>query len=419
MLKAKGLLNYLTSDKVDYEKAYQHIVKFALASDARAIKDFFEKCRLLKLNVMEMVYHTIVDLLKKGRDDLVSGLFSLSGEGDFLYGVYGIGQAFSHFKAFNAALGARLLGVSIYHCNNAFNSRNGGSLADIGFLSQNAFLLEGALWPSPKRFPEPLLEILSRNAFRDSPYTCVTVCDSKYFRHYAHGFVEGLRGACGRVSVFLLLVNPDEGIIADACGFDGATVAATRYNGTWIAEFSASARFILASGILDEIGGPALFLDIDSHFPKGSAEAFSIVAGKPLSVCDTGELFPFLRISAALLGLRPAPGTYEFLKALKDFLLEDMTREGPLWGMDQAALYRAVCLGKENGWGMSDINKDIEGLGRAPGMFVKPAGEVIPLEERRAIRTNSFYGLAGIESDGRLLFEPVGEMKAPGSKSAF
>jgi hypothetical protein len=56
---------------------------------------------------------------------------------------------------------------------------------------------------------------------------------------------------------------------------------------------------------------------------------------------------------------------------------------------------------------MSDVNKDIEGLGRAPDMFVKPAGEVIPLGERVAIRTNSFYKISGISAEGRFSWEPV------------
>jgi hypothetical protein len=328
MLKAKGLLNYLAGGKADMEKAVRDTTKFAASSDARAVADFFAKCHSLDVNAMGLAYFTVTNLLKEGRDDLVHGLFSLSGAGDPIYGVYVVGEALSHFNRFEAAQGARLLGAGIFHCHATLARRGGGSMADIGFLSQNAFLLEGALWPSPKRFPAPPLEILSRDAFGDSPYTCVTICDKRYFSHYARNFVEGLRRACGRVNVFLLLVNPDEEAIAEASGFDGATVAATRYDGPWIFEFCVSARFMLAEEILNEIGGPAIFLDVDSDFPKESAEALSIVAGKNLSVCDNGSLFPLLRISGALLGLRQAPDTYEFLSAMKDFLLEDMAREG-------------------------------------------------------------------------------------------
>jgi hypothetical protein len=71
------------------------------------------------------------------------------------------------------------------------------------------------------------------------------------------------------------------------------------------------------------------------------------------------------------------------------------------------ALYRAVCLGREKGWDMSEINKDIAGIGRAPGMFIKPAGEVIPLTERVAIRTNAFYKISGISPEGRFSWDPV------------
>ena len=407
MLKAKGLLNYLTSDRANFGKSVRDATKFAASADARAVTGLFAKCHSLGVNAMDLAYFTVADLLKAGRDDVVQGLFQASGEGDPIWGVYTAGQAFSCFKRFEIAQGASLLGTALLRCHATLARRDGGSMADMGFLSQNAFLLESVLWPQAKRFPAPRLEILRGGAFSGSPYTCVTICDNRYFNHYARSFVDGLRRACGDISAFLLLVDPDDETIASASEFDGVTVAATRYGGPWMFEFCTSARFMLAGEILDVIGGPAVFLDVDSDFPAKSVEALSIVAGRDLSVCDNGSLFPLLRISAAVLGLRPAPDTYAFLGALREFLLEDMAREGPLWGLDQMALYRAVCLGRERGWGMSDINSDIAGIGRAPDMFIKPAGDVIPLDERRAIRTNAFYKFSGYSPDGRMTWAPA------------
>ncbi|MDR0647813.1 MAG: hypothetical protein LBF92_00550 [Synergistaceae bacterium] len=407
MLKAKGLLNYLTSDRADFGKSVRDAAKFAASADARAVTDFFAKCYSLGINAMELAYFTVADLLKAGRDDVVQGLFQASGEGDPIWGVYTAGEALSCFKRFEIVPGARLLGLAIPRCRATLARRGGGRMADMGFLIQNAFLLESVLWPQAKRFPAPRLEILRRGAFSGSPYTCVTICDKRYFSHYARSFIDGLRRACGNISVFLLLVDPDDETIVSASEFDGVTVAATRYGGPWTFEFCVSVRFMLAGEILDGIGGPAVFLDVDSDFREGSAEALSIVARKPLSVCDNGSLFPLLRICGGMLGLRPAPDTYAFLGAAREFLLEDMAREGPLWGLDQMALYRAVCLGREKGWDISDINADIAGIGRAPDMFIKPAGEVIPLDERRAIRTNAFYEFSGFSPDGRMTWAPA------------
>jgi hypothetical protein len=407
MLKAKGLLNFMSQNQGDPEKARPKILKMARASEPGAIKDFFEKCHSAGFRSMELAYHTILALLREERDDIVRGLFSASSERDFLYGVYGIGQALSDFKNFSLEPAERSLRIGIYHCVDALGSSRTETFANLGFLTQNAFLLEGVAWPSPARFPQPRLDILSRKPFNDSPYTCFTICDPVYFRHYSEPFIKGLREACGRVNIFILLVNPDDGIIAGAREYDGMTVAAARYDGRWIFEFCTSARFMLAGDILREIGGPAVFLDIDSNFPPGSAEILSKVAAKPLSICDTRDVHPVLRISAALLGAHPTPDAFSFFDAARDFILEDMTRSGPLWGLDQMALYRAACLGRQNGWNISDINKDIEGLGRAPNVFVKSGGEVIPLEERQAIRTNSFYKVEKISLDGRFSFRTI------------
>jgi hypothetical protein len=264
--------------------------------------------------------------------------------------------------------------------------------------------MESVKWPVDGRFPRPELEIAHRDVYADSPYTCFTICDPVYFRHYADRFISTLREQCGRINVFLLLVNPDDDIVGDAVKYSGMTVGITKYDGRWLFEFTTAARFILARDILGVTNGPTVFMDVDSVFRPGSAEIMSKMSRYPLAFCDTGKLWPILCVSAANLAAYPSQTAFSFFDAAGDFMREDLTREGPLWGFDQTGLYRAVCLGKKVGWEMTEINSILEGTAILPDFFTLDKEETIPLNERIALRTNAHYLYRGISTERKLYF---------------
>ncbi|MDR1137564.1 MAG: hypothetical protein LBK91_04500, partial [Synergistaceae bacterium] len=273
------------------------------------------------------------------------------------------------------------------------------------FILQNLFLLEGVHFPVKERFPEPPMDIFIRNGYAGSIYTCVASCDLVYFYKYAENFIKEFKNACPGVNIFLLAVNPNKNMINRTKAFDGVTLGATGYKGKWTAEFAASARFMLADKILTETGGPTIFMDIDSRFPDGTSDILSLLSRENLAVCDTGSLFPFNIISAALLCARPCEESFNFFGAVKECILSDFAREGPLWGLDQTALYRAVCIGKEKGWNISETNGLLNGRAKLPDFFVMNEDETVPLERRTGKRTNNFYRLTGFSDEGRTIYD--------------
>jgi hypothetical protein len=382
----------------------REILLFTENNDANEVKDFFTLLRQAGLNSTAMAYNTLVALIDKGREDFIRAICASAYENDFLSGVYYSVLGLLDLKSFKLESGEALLRKGTRLCWETSKEYPVEWIPEMGFNMQNVFLLEGVTRPSFSRYPEPPFKILYQNIYEDSPYTCCVVCDFVYFYHYAEEFIKKFQEVCGGVNIFLLVVNPNKNIISRLKNYEGITVAETRYKDKWIAEFSASARFILANEIMEKTGGPTIFLDIDSKIPEGSDAILSALSRQKLAVCDTGAWHPWSKISAAILCAHPSEEVYEFFEAVKGYILEDLTREGPLWGLDQVALYRAVCIGRDRGWDITDINKFLGGDIQMPAFFVKDSG-VIPLENRRAKRTNNYYSVRDITEDGRLVIK--------------
>ncbi|GHV27017.1 hypothetical protein FACS1894167_01320 [Synergistales bacterium] len=409
-LTEKELLSFVVENLGDTQTCFQAIAEFARHNDAKILMHFFKQCHNIKLNAMEIAYQTIRALLENtggGGIKSVHQLYEESGVSDILRGVYTIGEALLAFRDFDVERGEPLLRKGVHICHRRMRMFPSEKL-DIGFFMQNAFLLECVNYPIAERFPKPSFEIVHRDLYESSPYTVFTISDSVYFRKYFARFAGELREQCGNVNIFLMLVNPEDDVISRAKEYGGMTLASTEYSGRWMAEFCVSSRFMLANDILNYVGGATIFTDVDSKFPQGSAEILSKISQYPLVLCDTGSLYPLLRIDGAIQAVQPTGETFSFFDAASDFMREDFTRTGPIYAFDQMALYRAVCLWKKKGLAVTEINSLIGGDKKFPKFFkLTEEDDVIPLGERIPLRTNNNYKPKGFRPDGRVIWEQI------------
>ncbi|MDR1137907.1 MAG: hypothetical protein LBK91_06250, partial [Synergistaceae bacterium] len=350
--------------------------------NAADLRNFFVRCDKLDLFGNRVAYATLTALIENGRDDIVRNLFETANESSYLYGVLQIGSALANFKNFDVQDGAANLRKGLLRAARAEDD----DLPDRELLMKNSFLLETLSWPETHVFAKPEMEIIHGGGRGNPPFVCFTICDPVYFRRYADGFVGGIRRECGPVNIFMLLVNPDDDVSSKAAGYDGVTVAKTSYEGDRLYEFCSAARFAVAGNVLRITGAPMIFMDIDVEPSQGCASLFSKMTEHSVSVHDTGGLLPSERISSSVISSRTGEEAFAFWDTAGDFVLANMTREGPIAALAKTALYIAVCRGRAMGWDISAQNT---------GIRVPEAG--CPL------KTDRLYRLKSISPNGKIL----------------
>jgi hypothetical protein len=351
--------------------------------NAADLRNFFVRCDKLDLFGSGVAYMTMVTLIENGRGDIVHSLFETANENSYLYGLLQIGSALASFRNFDVEKGAVNLRNGLFRAITAGDY----DLPDRDLLMKNSFLLETLSWPQTQAFAKPEFEIIHRGQPGNAPYACFTICDPVYFRRFADGFVESVRGALGPVNIFMLLVNPDEETSARAAGYDGVTVAKTYYQGGRLYEFCSAARFALARDVLEATERPTVFMDIDVSLPRDCGAILAEMTRHSVSVFDTGALCPSERISSSVTASRPCDEAFAFWDAAGGFVLANMTREGPVSALGKTALYMAAARGRAAGW---DISAQSEGIA-IPG-----AGS--------ALKTDRLYRPETISPEGKVVF---------------
>ena len=278
---------------------------------------------------------------------------------------------------------------------------------DLGVIGLVAFLFEREDWvlvgPAPMA-ETPLLSLLHANPSAvAAPLTFAAFADSAYFLRYVGPLVASLRqNGPASCAIHLCVVNPDAAALAlagDLAAGQSCRISAVAFDGQPLAEFSAAARFLHANAILEQAGGPVIFLDADSIIPSGAEDVLRQIASYPLSWIGTGEMPPQLLIAASVVGAHPGPQATRFFDVAARYLRRKLCEDGPLWTFDQVALHRAVAsLRRQGGQGV-DLSSALGPGWSLPGAFV--ARHQTALAERRQARTNSQFGYRGLDGEGR------------------
>ena len=343
---------YIRANRDNLEAIRERMLEFAAESSPMTLRNFFVRCNKLKLPATALAYYTMLWLAENDKVDVIESLFSSTTPENAFYGVYAVGKAFADFRSYDAESGARHLREGIYHSLYP-DFKN---IPDQDLLMRNAFLLEDLEWPGEERFPKPIFEVLHKNPFGDSSYTCAVACDPNYYERHFAKFAKSLRDRCGNIDIFLLLIDPDDKVVSDAMGYDGVTIAKTEHDGRWRAEFRSLSMLMMANEILRTTDNPTIFMDADAISPSDSDKFLTEISKLSIGLYETGEVLPTNMISSKLLVSHHDDRAKAFWDTVEEFVSRGFARKGPLVGLGQTALLVAASKLRAGGFSVPEIN---------------------------------------------------------------
>ena len=376
---------YIKNNRENLELIKGKVLEFASENTPMNLRNFFVRCTKLNLPATSLAYYTMAWLAENGRTDVIDALFSSTTTENVFYGVYCIGKAFSDFRNYDVKSGGEHLREGLYQ-SLTVNFKN---IPDQDLLLRNAFLLEDIEWPGEEIFAKPLFEVVYDNCFADSPYTCCVTCDAVHFEQCFEIFSRDLRVRCGDVNIFVLIVNSTEDTLSSTRQYSGITVATTEYDGRWLAEFCDLAPFMLATEILDRIGGPVIFTRMDVVLPDDVGCVLSEITKSEVTLFDTGDTLPTNMIGTKLVASRLDGETIRFWRMVENLVLRGFARQGPLLGLGEMALLAAA--------------SELKAGGGSVGIWSDPCVAVKKLEsEPETETTNHYYRAKSITPEQRV-----------------
>jgi len=224
-------------------------------------------------------------------------------------------------------------------------------------------LFRGIIWLHVRlAFAMPGWHRASLRAYRDSlggtlprpgpGGILLSACDERYYHLYGRTLLCSLEQQNQRQRVHLHLYAPSPAILADIESlrqrFSHAEVSYT-IDSCLLARgqpfpvmYYASARFLLASALLEEVGDPLLCVDVDAIARGPVWEAYESLR----SSGDVGLIFRdeakrhWRKILASAVGLNPSGGARTFCSAVARAQLS-LFRYKPRYHIDQIVLYYA------------------------------------------------------------------------------
>jgi hypothetical protein len=393
------LFDFLKKNR-DTQKQNEAIMNFARGTDVLGLRDFLERCQWEGFKAPLVAYGVVCNLVSGGGDDMVSSLLATANKASPLYGIFNVGQSFVDCKNFEVESCGYHLREGVYHC-----LRDKVDIPDLGFIMQNAYLMESVAWPSPERYPEPTFEILRKDMYEDSPYIAVMCASPVYFNSYWDASIKNIRESLGNISVLMILINPTEDSIAKIKSCEGVTAAKTHFSGEKVSEFLALLAVFAIRECLKIFNKPALFLELDSVYPRETKEVLEFMANCAYVYADTKEIYPGLKIDGAAIAAKPCDDGFSCLAAQIEYERECLAARGPIYLFDQLARYRVVAKGRKAGWEMTDINEHTKGGFRR---LFKEEGDIsISLDERKKMRASGDYTFAGMSEDRRVIVRKI------------
>jgi hypothetical protein len=264
--------------------------------------------------------------------------------------------------------------------------------ATVQRMIQQSCLLEFAAFPAAADFRRPLAGPVPVPDESDPRTLVLACCDRRYFRAYAARFLEQV-GRLSGCRAWIHVVNPDAADCRALAGLAGPGRCLTSGAGAEQAAALASLRFQLAAA--RPLAVPVLLADIDGVFPEGfEALLAAAAAAAPVGYVGVPRAWaPSLVVAAALLCVQPGPVGRRFLQDAAAYLEAKLAEPVPVWTVDQAALFRAVCLARARHDPVVELGSLLPGRFRLPADLT--AGHEIAFEERRQQR--GVFGEAGYQ----------------------
>jgi hypothetical protein len=350
-------------------------------------------------------YALLVEVLRGGDHAAVERLAQEVPENSAFHAVmlYSLGLSLAMRHRLDQA--SRTLRKGARYCaqtaETVFANDSGFASAIIGQMLQQANLLEPSTYRPQRYLPLPNPHLPDSLPVTAGPLV-VACCDERYLHAYAERFAASLAAACPDAGVLITVVNPTAASepLRQTLSARFPLLAFASDSGPDLPAFYASHRFLIAESVLDHSGRDLLLTDIDSEFPPDFGEIIAQAGRSPIAILGKADAVePSLRVYAALLGIRNGAEGRTFLHHTADYLRGKLAEETPVWTVDQAALFRALCLSRAED--CQDLNVILAGRFALPQVMVAPHS--IPLAARMTDRGGDSDYVLRFDNDQRPL----------------
>ncbi|GHV53394.1 hypothetical protein FACS1894216_11300 [Synergistales bacterium] len=359
-MNMESVIEFIKKNPNDAGAIGARLLELARETGEAGMRNFFVRSGKVGLPVGDLVLDAAKVLIQNGLEDTARSICEKADESSPYYGFYRIGLALADFKNFDIESGAANLRAGLRGYVKNFDHVIPDSNAIIG----NSCILDEMKWAVYDPWKKPSLQIFRDARFSDSLYTCFVTCTPDQFEDNADVFVKTLREHCGAVNIFMLLLNPNNEMIAKVSSIEGVVAAKYPHGlGGWKRKVRASVRLLYAGDVLRAMNEPVVLMDIDAAFPENSAEILSGIAQNDVTLYETGDLFPSSRISQTVIGSRPSEDAYSFWSAVGEVVLSGLSRQGLLMAeLPGVALYAGACAGHDKGWNITFAVSAPEGV---------------------------------------------------------
>lgn len=315
-------------------------------------------------------------------------------------------SAFLGFFAYGAALGAahrfqldataRLLREAAYHTlasREKFFRHEPNEF--LGEILPIAGMIEKAGYESGS--PSPIA--LDLPPLAPAGPLLLACCDDRYFCAYAERFLRSLNAALPNAAFLIHVINPDADgqRLRTRLAKEFPAGAFSFETGPSDAAFFAGRRFMIAATVRRRYGADIAIVDMDSVFAGAFERLLARARQAPVAyIAPPGNILPTLLVSGAFLCVKADAAADAFLDRCQAYLQRKFAAGEGGWYIDQAALFRAVCISRETGGAILDLAAD------DPTVLDGLVGPHIVAEATRLSWRSRNRSVSGVTFDGDL-----------------
>lgn len=209
-------------------------------------------------------------------------------------------------------------------------------------------------------------------------------CDADYLSVYAERYLTAATALLPEQPILIHVINPSDETWAlqKALSERFPLVRFSTEHGPALPHYYASVRFLIAADIMKSLNCHLILTDIDIVLGDRIGSVIDEAKKHSLAVVTTDEVMPSLRPWAGLLAARNSDVSLRFFADIKSYLVGKLAEEVPVWTVDQAALFRAMCLFRDE---IHDLSDDTRGSLDIPRYLT--VDHVIGKEDRLVRRT--------------------------------
>lgn len=322
----------------------------AVAGDAAAVLGLLEQRHELRRDAANFAFASMHRLAHADQWSALERLPAVIPKANLFHGLFAYGAALNAAHRFDLDETAQSLRQAAHY---AMTGRQGvfahEALDFVNALLLQAGLIEKANYAAASP-PGPAVNLPQIAGPGPLFFAC---CDEIYFIAYAERFLRSLNTARPGSAALIHVINPDargEALRARLTHEFPAAAFSTEI-GPADTAYYASRRLMLGPAVRQRYPLDLVMMDVDSIFPAYLPALLDRARESALAyIAPPEQILPYLRVSGAFLYLPANSAVADaFLAHCAGYLDRKFNEGEAAWFVDQAALFRALCLCRGDG----------------------------------------------------------------------